>query len=72
MEYFISDTHFYHYNIIQYCDRPFDNIEEMNNKMIESWNSIVTQSDTVYSLVNVDENMFISGSWDKTIKIWKY
>ena len=31
-----------------------------------------SQSDTVYSLVNVDENMFISGSWDKTIKIWKY
>ena len=50
MEYFISDTHFYHYNIIQYCNRPFDNIEEMNNRMIESWNSVVTQDDTVYFL----------------------
>ena len=50
MEYFISDTHFYHYNIIQYCNRPFDNIEEMNNRMIESWNSVVTQNDTVYFL----------------------
>ena len=31
-----------------------------------------SQSDTVYSLINIDENMFISGSWDKSIKIWKY
>lgn len=50
MIYFISDTHFYHYNIITYCDRPFDDIEIMNEKMIEAWNSVVTDQDIVYFL----------------------
>lgn len=50
MTYFISDTHFYHYNIIRYCDRPFDDIERMNDYMIQEWNSVVTDNDTVYFL----------------------
>lgn len=50
MIYFISDTHFYHYNIIQYCDRPFNDIETMNDYMIKKWNSVVTNDDTVYFL----------------------
>lgn len=50
MIYFISDTHFYHYNIIQYCDRPFNDIGTMNDYMIKKWNSVVTNDDTVYFL----------------------
>ena len=50
MIYFISDTHFYHYNIIKYCDRPFEDIETMNVKMIECWNSVVKEDDIVYFL----------------------
>lgn len=50
MEYFISDTHFSHYNIIQYCDRPFPDITKMNNYMIQQWNSIVQKDDIVYFL----------------------
>jgi calcineurin-like phosphoesterase family protein len=48
--YFTSDTHFDHKNIIQYCDRPFKNIDEMNVTIVEKWNSIVTNNDTVYHL----------------------
>jgi calcineurin-like phosphoesterase family protein len=51
MKHFVtSDTHFYHYNVISYCDRPFLTVEEMNKRLIEDWNSVVGKEDTVYFL----------------------
>ena len=46
----VSDTHFYHANAIDYCNRPFNNYHEMNQCMIEKWNSIVTDRDIVFFL----------------------
>lgn len=46
----ISDTHWFHKNIIEYNERPFENWEDMNEKMIEAWNNKVGKKDLVYHL----------------------
>lgn len=45
--YLISDTHFDHGNIIEYCDRPFESASEMDSQLIDNWNQRVAYDDTV-------------------------
>lgn len=49
-KFFTSDLHFSHNNIIEYYDRPYESIEEMNDAIINQWNSQVNPSDDVYFL----------------------
>jgi calcineurin-like phosphoesterase family protein len=47
MDYLISDLHLDHDNIIDYCDRPFNSVEEMNDVLVEHWNAVVDPDDEV-------------------------
>lgn len=48
--FFTSDTHFGHTNILQFCNRPFHSVQEMNEALINNWNNVVRPEDTVYHL----------------------
>ena len=51
--FFTSDTHFFHKNIIEYCNRPFGNVEEMNEGIINLWNEVVPKDGIVFHLGDV-------------------
>jgi calcineurin-like phosphoesterase family protein len=52
----VSDTHFDHANIIDYCNRPFRrpnksrDLESMNRTLVNNWNHTVSPNDIVYFL----------------------
>lgn len=49
MIFFTADTHFGHENVIWMCERPYRDIDEMNETMISAWNERVTGNDTDYT-----------------------
>jgi calcineurin-like phosphoesterase family protein len=49
----ISDLHFNHANIIKYCNRPYDNVAEMNQALIDNWNKVVGDDDLVLVLGDI-------------------
>lgn len=48
MTFFTSDHHFGHANILEYCGRPYDNVQDMNEDLVDRWNSRIKPSDSVY------------------------
>ena len=44
----IGDLHLGHKNIIEYCSRPFVDVDDMNISLISNWNSVITKTDKVY------------------------
>ena len=53
MDYFISDLHFGHKNVLRFCERPFRTVDEMNESMVTLWNERVTDGDRVFVLGDV-------------------
>jgi calcineurin-like phosphoesterase family protein len=56
----ISDTHFSHRGITQFLrkdgvtkERPWDNVEDMDEALVKNWNSVVRPKDKVYHLGDV-------------------
>ena len=50
MKWFTADQHFGHKNIIEYCDRPFKTVEQMDEQLIYNHNFLVGPKDEVYHL----------------------
>ena len=43
-----ADPHFGHRKILQYCNRPFANVSEMDEALITNWNSVVSHTDEIH------------------------
>lgn len=54
--YFTADLHFGHRNVITYCSRPWNSVEEMNEGLVARWNATVRPEDTVYVLGDFSMN----------------
>lgn len=80
---FSSDCHFQHTNLLNLTPetRPFKTIEEMDNTLINNWNSLVKPEDTIYHLGDFAWNchkslisrlkgniIFVLGNHDKVLK----
>ena len=54
--FYTSDLHFFHKNIIDYCNRPYrtldghPDVKAMHADLIAKWNSVVGHDDVVYHL----------------------
>jgi calcineurin-like phosphoesterase family protein len=76
MIYFTSDTHFNHAKCIEYDNRPFRDVEDMNSSIIRNWNNVISPMDEVYHLGDVafgrgDECLEILNSLNGTIYLLK-
>ena len=50
MNFYTSDEHYCHKNVMKYCNRPFDSVEQMNTVLIWNHNQKVGKKDKVYHL----------------------
>jgi calcineurin-like phosphoesterase family protein len=86
-DYFSTDWHLDHANVIKYDNRPFKDVREMNKTIIDNYNKIVKPNDNFYflgdfcfNIRNAEEHLsklngnlfFIKGNHDKQDMIRLY
>lgn len=49
-QFYISDWHYGHANVIAFDNRPFKSLLEMDEALVDRWNAVVSPGDTVYVL----------------------
>ena len=88
MYFFTADEHYGHRNIIQYCNRPFRGLFEMDNELIKRHNEVVSKNDVVvhvgdftlskeeiakrYILELNGNHIFLKGSHDRWLSNGRY
>ena len=50
MKYFTADFHFDHGPVIEWCNRPWKRVAQMNKGLIRNYNNVVDSDDEVYIL----------------------
>lgn len=60
--FFTADLHFGHAKIIDYCQRPFSDVDEMDDWLVAAWNDTVAVDDEVWVVGDV-----CLGSLDRTL-----
>lgn len=56
MKFFTADTHYFHQELLgdnDFAPRTFKNVAQMHQVMIQNWNKVVKENDTVYHLGDV-------------------
>jgi calcineurin-like phosphoesterase family protein len=48
--FFTSDTHFCHANVVEYSERPFRDVVDMNETLIHNWNEVIPKDGIVFHL----------------------
>jgi len=61
--FFASDYHFCHRNIIEFQNRPFSDVNEMNGFLIAAWNNVVPTDATVFYLGDFTFGPSKSNKW---------
>jgi calcineurin-like phosphoesterase family protein len=59
MYWFTSDWHLGHKNIIKYCSRPFNSVEEMNETIVNNLLNVLKPGDTVFHLGDFTFQMWL-------------
>lgn len=62
MIWFTSDTHFGHANVLDFCERPWDTIEAMNDALVDAINERVAPTDTLYHLGDFSFKMTVDAA----------
>lgn len=63
---FTSDYHLEHAKIIELCGRPYANIKEMHEDIIDAHNSLVKKGDRVYNLGDIA--MYSTGEAERVVR----
>ena len=61
-QWYVSDLHFFHNNIMKFTKRPFTSLDEMHESIITEWNKDIYKGDLVYHLGDLS---FLSGKYDQ-------
>lgn len=71
--FFVADWHIGHRNIIKYCNRPFESVNQMNSYIQKRHNQTVGKDDVVYVLGDVTFlNMESSKEFIKSLNGFKF